>query len=469
MKFKYTPIYITIALGMLNSSCNKWLDVKPKAEVHQEQLFSTATGFKDALYGTYSLMGRNDIYGGEMTMGFMSVISHDYDLTETRSFYYKANLHKYTELDTRGYIDKIWERSYNAISNANNILAQIDGKSSVFGADDYRLVKAEALGIRAYLHFDIFRLFAPAYDAANSKLLVPYITTISKTPTASSPAKQFIDQCFADLNLAETLLADDPINSPDKATNTDMATRRSNHFNIYAVKALKARIYLYIGDKVNALKYADEVINSKKFPLVVNSAVSGPEERIDRTFSSEHVFSLYISDLVNNANMHFRTTDARYLLNNNSTAVKALYEVNSGGSTDYRYVYLWKLYNGTPFCSKFWQLDEAPSNIKYLMPLIRVSELYYIAAECIQDTKAGFNYLNQIREHRGRDPLNNSGTKEELQEEIRKEYRKEFFAEGQTFFYYKRLKITQLPDSNIPGTDNVYVLPKPELETEYGK
>ena len=37
-------------------SCDSFLDVNPKAEVIDEDMFSTASGVEDALYGVYSAL-----------------------------------------------------------------------------------------------------------------------------------------------------------------------------------------------------------------------------------------------------------------------------------------------------------------------------------------------------------------------------------------------------------------------------
>ena len=50
-----------------------------------------------------------------------------------------------------------------------------------------------------------------------------------------------------------------------------------------------------------------------------------------------------------------------------------------------------------------------------------------------------------------------------------KEYAKEFLAEGQLFYYCKRNELTKFPYGYQTATeDNVYVLPKPDDEIEFG-
>lgn len=104
------------------------------------------------------------------------------------------------------------------------------------------------------------------------------------------------------------------------------------------------------------------------------------------------------------------------------------------------------------------------------MPMIRLSEMYYIVAECDKATPSvAIARLNEVLAHRGyadTELLNPSVVNDELavQEEILKEFQREFIAEGQLFFYYKRMKVEKLDGKTVN-----YVFPKPDTELEFGK
>ncbi|MEG2556746.1 MAG: hypothetical protein RSA53_11755, partial [Odoribacter sp.] len=57
---------------------------------------------------------------------------------------------------------------------------------------------------------------------------------------------------------------------------------------------------------------------------------------------------------------------------------------------------------------------------------------------------------------------------EDVWEELTKEWRKEFMGDGQMFFYYKRIGSTSIPYTSGTVDDNVYVLPLPQLEVDFG-
>ena len=108
------------------------------------------------------------------------------------------------------------------------------------------------------------------------------------------------------------------------------------------------------------------------------------------------------------------------------------------------------------------------------MPLIRMSEMYYMGAECLNQqgkTKDAVELLNTVRRNRGiaEDKMISGGIAfKELTKEIEKEWKKEFLGEGQMFYFYKRLGYTKLPNSSLLINEKVYVLPMPEDEINVG-
>jgi len=103
--------------------------------------------------------------------------------------------------------------------------------------------------------------------------------------------------------------------------------------------------------------------------------------------------------------------------------------------------------------------------------LIKLSEMYLIVAEAQMRTGRGdaLETLNTLRRSR---ILNASlADKGEISESVLiGEMRREFLGEGQMFFQYKRLNTNILNVLNeVPASNEVFVLPLPEGEIEYGK
>jgi hypothetical protein len=464
---------VGLALVVL-PSCNKWLDVQPKSQVAEETLFSTPQGFKDALFGAYGLMTSSQLYGGEMTMGIMSAVGQDYDLSNPSHNYYSAGLYNYTNLQLQSSINSIWSGSYTILANINNLLGHIDAQRSSFNANEYNMIKGEALGLRAYIHFDMLRMFAPSYLDGKDVLAIPYVTDYSKTVTKFSTVSEVVALALKDLQDAEVLLANDPVKNGNATpqSSTDLLYRRECHFNKFAINGLQARIYLYMANKPKALEAALKVIGTTQFRFIMQSEITPTGGARNRTFTPEQIFSLFVVNLPATGSfqdLHFHATSpAGYSrLTNTLSNYKLMFEVSNGGSTDYRYVYLLETESGILLPSKFWQPTDAPDALKSLVPLVRLSEMYYIAAECTPNVSDGIDYLNRVRINRGLSLLPKTLSSDDLLKEILKEYRKEFNTEGQTFFQYKRLNWPAISGTVQPGNRATYVMPIPANELQY--
>jgi hypothetical protein len=103
--------------------------------------------------------------------------------------------------------------------------------------------------------------------------------------------------------------------------------------------------------------------------------------------------------------------------------------------------------------NKFADLTDQTKPWRFMQPLIRKSELYYILAETETNPVSGLGYLNTVRYNRGLPNVTNAAL---LAAEIQKEYQKEFWGEGQVFFYYKRTAQPTIP-SGTSATSTVYM------------
>jgi SusD family. len=111
---------------------------------------------------------------------------------------------------------------------------------------------------------------------------------------------------------------------------------------------------------------------------------------------------------------------------------------------------------------------------KNKISMIRLPEIYYIAAECYAtgstpNLDKAMEMLNTIRQRRGIYNDLTGLSADEITEEIKKEYRKEFISEGVMFYYYKRTGTTIIPNYSEPMSDAQYVLPYPEFELQSGR
>ena len=76
------------------ASCNSWLDVQPRSQVEDSELFETESGFKEALAGVYSSMVSSKTYAKELTFGFVGVLGREWDYF-SQSQYEDADIYNY--------------------------------------------------------------------------------------------------------------------------------------------------------------------------------------------------------------------------------------------------------------------------------------------------------------------------------------------------------------------------------------
>lgn len=482
---KYIVSIITICAF---ASCSKWLDVTPKSEVSQDALFSTEDGFKEALNGLYSRGIKEQVYGRELSAGTMDALVQNYATDAFDSWGYRqAMTFSYKQAAFMDRRNLIWLGLYNVIANANLILENVDVKKNILTDVNYHVIKGEALAMRAYCHFDVLRLFADSYVTDVNGKGIPYVTKFSKETPQMFKVGEAIELVVKDLLAAKELLrTSDPIVSPGYKVGypgTDSATERKgelflqlrrHRMNYYAVCGELARVYLYKGDQINALSNALEVINSNKFPWTKQADFLNPdEEKKDRILYKELVFGFFAN------NMKDRLWDI--LLNGQSVLYvplsegRSIYETGGVGGDDFRY--------------KQWLQEQSGSTGTYLrvmkfsrdgdgnlhdlmMPALRLSELYYIAAECTFDTDPAkaWDYFNTVRLNRGIGTKLSNPSKTVFIAELLKEARKEFFSEGQMFYMYKRLNapIAGQAGGSIAASRAIFVLPFPDDEIAYG-
>jgi hypothetical protein len=462
--FTVLAVFLTAASG-----CKKWLDVSPKTQVREGEMLKDEQGFKDAITGSYLQLADASLYGQTLTMTFMDVLGQRYNTTNSTSPFYQASIYNYLNDGTKGTIAGIWTNMYGAIGNVNNILSHIDDKKELFSANNYSRIKGEALGLRALLHFDLLRMFgaAPVVDA--KRKAIPYVTTFGVKVSPLLTVQNIIDSCIKDLREAEGLLAADKTIREDYNTDPFLSFTR-NHMNYWAAKGLEARILLYGNDKVNALAAALEVINNHEsnFPFVTGAAAAATYNR-DRTYAREQLFALNVYKMKTYSDAWFTATGTGAPpLSITSKTLNTFYETATGGSSDIRFNYQFISVAGA-FATTKYNIDNI--NTTYLLnniPVIRLSEVYYIAAECAALPSDGVTYLNEVRTHRGLIalPLNISAAN--LQAALLKEYKKELYAEGQLFYYFKRLNAPKIDGSSIATSDAVYIFPLPDNEIEFG-
>lgn len=466
-------ILIIIAFSIVFSSCENWFDVRPTTQIKANELFEDQIGFTRALTGVYSLMSHKSIYGGESTFAMMEVFADTYTgVQDAYNHYYEpASLYDYDHQDVKPVVNLYWANGYNAIVNCNNILENIEAKKEIFSDGFYEIIKGEALALRAFLHFDLLRMFAPAPMHGLDAPAIPYVDKVTVSPFKQLTIDELVAKVVADLVMARDYLEEyDPMladgyyedwigNSTTESGVNDegFLLARRERLNYYAVTGLLARVHLYRGtneDKLEAVKYANQVITSDIFPLwTIVDFESLSRQSIVEKSSQEFLFGCYKQDLSDRNDVYFTEPNHSLNLHINDNTRDIFFEVAKyGGAADWR--------NNLFFEGVTGYEEEFLNKYRYenRIPLIKVAEMYLILAECTGNA----DYLSTLRKTRGLKRMDENAI---LDDELAAEYRKEFLGEGQMFFYFKRKNI--YPSADMTNV-SLFTFPVPENEIEFG-
>ena len=477
-------IIILLCISFSFCCCDSFLDVNPDSEVINGDMFNSADGVEDALYGVYMTMVTKDMYGRLMSNMIPEILGQNF--VSTYSYLPYLGRLEYDRRETRGMYKSIWKTGYLTISYLNNIIENLEGKSE----KDFRyydLYMGETLGLRAAIHFDLLRFFAVHINSSNESAkakAIPYVTEYDFKVTPYSSVADVYGKIIADLEKAETLLADDETYMPANRVGSEkgFTGARVLHFNLYAAQAMLARVYWMKGDLAKAKTYADKVIRSNKFRFANKTNLSS---FMQKTISlDETIWGLYNAEIYSDwYTQHINRQGLGELCDGFADIYK---DAGPAPGSDYRYSAWFETYEKSgvsrDICVKMMgRVSDTTSTTTsygggpYLgTSMVRIPEMYYIMAEALLDegdvTGATW-YLDTVLSARGMVKFENRTPAVEITlDDIMAERRKELFGEGQWWFCLKRLNSSvRLATSSavIPGSDKIYALPLPTEEEDY--
>ena len=262
-------------------SCDSFLDVQPKGIVipkyyeDYEKLINYAQLLKAS--DSYPNFMTDDVYlPDEGDINF-----NDLEVPNRNLYTFQAEI--FGDAETDG----LWEYSYNRIYYYNTI---IDGVMDVEDAplEQKRSLRAEALLGRAFEYLTLVNAYANHYDknTATTDLGVPLMLDqgINKSNLERATVQQVYDQILTDLDTAALYL-------PDKQKT---AYRASKPVGL----GMLARVYMYMGEYNEALKYAKLSLTENSSLLdLKNYSVVDPDKsigRIDVPYGADNPENIYI-------------------------------------------------------------------------------------------------------------------------------------------------------------------------------
>ena len=478
---KISKFIIAITLLTALTSCNDWLTISPKNQVDEDQLFETGLGYRNALNGIYQNMAAGSMYGREMTWGALDVLARYYDVSYLPKNWSTIADYNYKDKNVKPLIDNIWSKTYNSIANANNLLSRIDGEDPLkFAGEELEknVIKGEALALRAFLHFEMVRLFAPSKDDGQTYL--PYFEKYPSTYESRATINDVMEKVIRDLNAAKDLVAPyDTLGTREdrmsyyyrfssSSSNTAILgitdifeAYRGFRMNYYAINAVLARAYAYVGKYQEAFNTTQIIIDAKDNSA--NLFRFTPEESISAKpkLHDDLIFALSNEKLLDNYLSYYNTPEVILYLD--------IYDKEDmfDDPADYRGKKLVAEVNDWWYQSLKYSLNATsdPQTNEIMIPMLRLSEMYYIRAEYYAHSnmfKEATNELDIVRRGRnctvGRLDITSMT---EFNSELINEAKREFVGEGQLWFYYKKLNIK--PKRSMP--DEAFILPLPESET----
>ncbi|MFV0592016.1 MAG: RagB/SusD family nutrient uptake outer membrane protein [Draconibacterium sp.] len=458
---KITTYILGFLMIILFSACSDWLTVYPQTEVPRNELLTDEAGFTDASTGIYIKMKDTKAYGLALTMTTLEevVSSWDVDAQSVESYIGQFD---YENADVKTRFEQIYAQQYSTIASINTILDVIDEQQQIFESDGmFEQVKGECLGLRAYIHFDILRIFGPVPSQANGDNILPYVTHLGKEINPHITFAAFKEKLEMDMNEADNLLE-----IAEKYGN--YGGYRSIRMNQQAIKALKARAHLWFGETTEAYTQAKMIIDSTN--LVLGTSADMTNENYSLT--GEHIFGLHEFNLYDRYTNNFGNRTLR----KGTSSVLVNTELYENTGTDIREANLWEQItadNGAQgyVLKKYKVSSQTPQSFAKdyrRIPLIRLSEIYLIAAETAPSASVAQEYWKAFKESRNLASIQVPEDHDTFVKEIVKEYRKEFFGEGQAFYTYKRLNVGEDDFLWLPaGTAINYVVPLPDSEISY--
>jgi hypothetical protein len=431
-----------MAAGLL-TACNDFLTEEPELKQSNEITLSKYSGLNNAGAALYTFFQSFEWYDGQFILqSELRGGNAKNPLSLAGSGRYRQDAQwNYTENSTSA----VWAYAYYTISWANNILANVDGKTETgVSEQDWNNLKAEALFIRALCHFDLVTTYAQPYTYLDGNTPgVPVVLKTENGKPARNTVKEVYDQIVADLLEAEGLIGDNFTRSGI----LDQAAMVSKS----AIQGLLSRVYLYRGEWQNAADYATKVINSGKYSLVSAEDYMKMWSAATAPAGGEIIFEVYGSS----SNSYWDDsgwTHLPYLTgvgNEGSQDICATQDlVDLYDEGDIRLGFFYKNENDN-ICTKYYGKEGGvPRQVN--VPIIRLAEMYLNRAEAISNgaSVSGATVqsdLNAIASKRGYTVTASASVFDER--------RKELFWEGHIINDYARQQ-KSLTRTDFDGTVN---------------
>lgn len=264
---KTIQILSAAALLLLSGSCGEgFFDLKPNYEVPVDNIYKTASDFDIAVKGCYAKLQTQVSYYTELCEYRSDNLYLEAPTTGTQDRY---DIDQFRDNASNGIVEDAWANFDNGIYRCNMVLDRIDGAD--FDASLKAQYKAEALFIRAYTYFNMYRLWGGV------PVTRKVVSVAEALQIGRSSSEQMYDLIAGDL---ETIVEGEMLPAAYSDGDAGRAT-------LGAARALLGKVYLTFGQAQKAAEVLGNLIGRYKLLTDVADVF-----RVDNKMNEEIVFAV---------------------------------------------------------------------------------------------------------------------------------------------------------------------------------
>lgn len=253
----------------------------PYGSVTDEELETNPEAVNSITLGTYAQLKRGKMpFFLHRNIEFMSDNVALSGTTTSGTMY----IYNFQRIANNGFLNDHWGLLYKSIINCNNAI----GRAKEGTSPELDHIIGENYFLRGWFYFLLCNFYGRQYSiATESDLGVPMKLTADPLDFPQrTPVKEMYKQIISDLLKAESLMSNSNI------------SKSSLYANVWAVKGMLSRVYLFMHDYENAVKYASDVITNAPMKLLSTQEYSimnelAPEQNYEALFQSKNPKELY--------------------------------------------------------------------------------------------------------------------------------------------------------------------------------
>lgn len=161
----YNYLFIAV-LSVFGAGCESKLEINPTDNLPGELALTSEDNLAAILIGVYQEMGQEDTYGGELQL-MNDLLGTTDEVQWGGTFIDPRQAITKSLLVDNGFVQNIWENSYESINQANLVVDNIAIVTS--SPEEANRIEGEARFLRALAYFDLIRNYAAPYQAGGGK------------------------------------------------------------------------------------------------------------------------------------------------------------------------------------------------------------------------------------------------------------------------------------------------------------